>query len=170
MGSGSSTCRYGSALSSLRSKIPLVTTTYISPKRPGLFLSREISAYIVTLGRSTVDKISFIAAGPDTQICLGPNLMTSPYFACLVSTYLQIVPRANMYRRWSDVNGAYQGPGMSHRPDFREEESKLHTRRVDSMKTTNSWPAIVVAADNGRPGSKLGGKVDATLKRLVDGR
>ena len=68
------------------------------------------------------------------------------------------------------MKGACQGPGISRKPEFREEESRLHTRRVDSMKTNNSWTAIVVAADNGRPGSKLGGKVDATLKRLVDDR
>jgi hypothetical protein len=145
-------------------------STYISPKRPGLFLSREISAYIVTLGRSTVNKISFIAAGPETQICLGPNLTTFPYFECLFSTYLQIVPRANMYLRWSDVNAAYHGPGISRRPDFRADDNKPRTRRVDSTKTTNSWTATVIAPYNGRTGSRVGEKVDATLKRLVDDR
>ena len=145
-------------------------TPYISPKRPGLFLSREISAYIVTFGRSTVDRISFIAAGPETQICRGPSLMTSPYLECLFSTYFQMVPRANMYLRWRDVNGAYQGPGISRRPDFRTNEGRACTRRVVRAMTTNSWIAVIIASENSRPGSKFGDKADATLKLLVDER
>jgi hypothetical protein len=72
-----------------------------------------------------------------------------------------------MYLRWSDVNGAYQGPGISRRPDFRADENELRTRRIDSTKTTNSGTAIVVAPNNDRTGSsRVGEKVDATL--LVD--
>lgn len=53
---------------------------YISPNNPGLFRSLEISAYIVTLGKSVFRRMSFIAVLSATQICLGPSRITSPYF------------------------------------------------------------------------------------------
>ncbi|EKG16015.1 hypothetical protein MPH_06709 [Macrophomina phaseolina MS6] len=86
--------------------------TYISPNKPGAKRSLEISAYMATLGRSTVDRICRSAALSATQTCRGPRRTTLPYALCARSTVFQIVPRAKPQRRCEVVYAAYQGPGI----------------------------------------------------------
>lgn len=68
--------------------------TYISPKRPGLDRSREISAYMVTLGRSMAESICCIAVLSAIQICRGPRRTMGPYLAWAFSTLFQTFPVA----------------------------------------------------------------------------
>lgn len=66
------------------SSVKLTTTlgrgTYISPNNPGLNLSREISAYMATFGRSILRRICFIASLSEIHTCRGPRRTIGPYF------------------------------------------------------------------------------------------